>query len=346
MVLTRILLERFTAFDRLDLEPSPGINVLIGENGTGKTHLMKAAYAACAVTRGREPVFAEKLVRVFAPRGGHIGRLARRRQGVTRARLRFEREGRHLELGFATDDQRADLLRAEGESGWMKRPIRAVYVPVKEFLSHAPGFRSLYAERAIHFDEVYPDLLDRAFLPALRGPRGNVRKRIVTRLEQVLGGHVETKDEEFFLRNQMGKLEFTLVAEGLRKIALLLVLVRNGSLVLDERGEDNVLFWDEPESNLNPRLIRVVVETLLEIARAGTQVFLATHDYVILKELDLQATRGDDVRWHALYFEKNEVRCETSRSLKDIGQNAIAGTFADLYDREIDRLASRPAETV
>ena len=47
MPLTRVQLERFTAFTHLDLEVSPGINVLIGANGTGKTHLLKVCYAAC-----------------------------------------------------------------------------------------------------------------------------------------------------------------------------------------------------------------------------------------------------------------------------------------------------------
>ena len=45
--LTRIRLERFTAFEHIELALSPGVNVLIGANGTGKTHLLKVAYAAC-----------------------------------------------------------------------------------------------------------------------------------------------------------------------------------------------------------------------------------------------------------------------------------------------------------
>ena len=48
MSLTRVKLERFTAFENLDLALSPGINVFVGANGTGKTHLMKVCYAAPA----------------------------------------------------------------------------------------------------------------------------------------------------------------------------------------------------------------------------------------------------------------------------------------------------------
>ena len=34
---------------------SPGINIIIGENGTGKTHLIKAIYSACSLVNGLGP---------------------------------------------------------------------------------------------------------------------------------------------------------------------------------------------------------------------------------------------------------------------------------------------------
>lgn len=37
-------LQNFTAFENLEVEFSKGINVVIGTNGTGKTHLLKAMY--------------------------------------------------------------------------------------------------------------------------------------------------------------------------------------------------------------------------------------------------------------------------------------------------------------
>ena len=67
MTLTRVRLEHFTAFKKLDLELSPGINVIVGENGTGKTHLMKVCYAACDVSKPGAS-FADKLIDVFCPR--------------------------------------------------------------------------------------------------------------------------------------------------------------------------------------------------------------------------------------------------------------------------------------
>jgi Recombinational DNA repair ATPase (RecF pathway) len=41
-MITHLQLKNFTAFIELTIDFSPGINIIIGENGTGKTQLLKA----------------------------------------------------------------------------------------------------------------------------------------------------------------------------------------------------------------------------------------------------------------------------------------------------------------
>ena len=152
-------------------------------------------------------------------------------------------------------------------------------------LSNAPGFRSLYETREIHFEEVYKDILDRAYTPILRGPTEPYRRRLLAILQNAIQGKVTIKQEEFFLRNRQGNLEFSLLAEGIRKLGLLWLLIQNGTL-----RNGSLLLWDEPETNLNPKLFGILMDVLLELQRSGVQVLLATHDYVILKELDRRRT--------------------------------------------------------
>jgi hypothetical protein len=87
------------------------------------------------------------------------------------------------------------------------------------------------------------------------------------------------------------------------------------------------------------------MEILLELQRGGVQVFLATHDYVILKELDLRAGGKDKIAYHSLYQDKKsgEIECRTSDNYLDIDPNAIAEAFGDLYDREVERSLKRSA---
>ena len=335
MTLTRVRLERFTAFSHLDLELSPGINVFVGANGTGKTHLMKACYVACEASKP-DVNFMDKLVRVFMPSGRRPGRLVKRQVGRAKGTVEVHRGNRKLSASFSTLVKTAasDNVRVTGLSDWRRGRIKSVYIPVKEILANAPGFLSLNAERETHFEETYADILTRAYLPILRGPMDEQRRRLMDHLQREIEGKVIIRNEEFFLYNKQGNLEFSLLAEGIRKLALLWLLIQNGVL---QGG--SVLFWDEPETNLNPKLFGVVMDILLELQRAGMQVFLATHDYVVLEELDLRKREGDAVAFHSLHREKStgEIACNTASSYLEIEPNAIAEAFTDLYDREIAR---------
>ena len=333
MTITRLRLQRFTAFEDLDFKPSRGINVLVGANGTGKTHLMKVAYAACDVSRTGNNL-AEKLTRVFMPAGRSIGRLVKRRRESSTCTIRISRGKLRLGLSFSNRAKVPTLVRVRGSSRWNAMPVESVYIPVKEMLANAPGFRSLYAQREIHFEEIYDDIVARAYIPVLRGPMARERKRLLASLQRTIAGKVTVKKEEFYLRSREGNLEFSLLAEGMRKLGLLWLLVQNGTLL-----DGSVLFWDEPEANLNPKLFQSVIGILLALQRMGVQIFIATHDYGILKELDLQRTKGDKLAYHSLYRQSGGggIACRKVRTYLDIHPNAIAEAFTDLYDREVAR---------
>ena len=216
MTITRVKLERFTAFEELDFKPSRGINVLVGANGTGKTHLMKVAYAACDVSKTGTS-FAEKLNRVFMPARRSIGRLVKRRGTSSTCAVKVSRSKLGLGLSFSSHAKAPASARVTGASRWNDEPVDSVYIPVKEMLANAPGFRSLYAQREIYFEEIYDDIIARAYVPVLRGPIPQERRSLLAGLQETIAGKVTIKNEEFYLRNREGNLEFSLLAEGVRK---------------------------------------------------------------------------------------------------------------------------------
>ena len=333
MTITAIQLERFTTFQKNRIEFSPGLNVFIGANGTGKTHLMKVAYAACDISKTKQD-YAEKLIRVFLPSKRSLGRLVKRQRGIAHSHVEVFRNDLKLRVSFSNHANKPESATVTGARRWIEQPVESVYIPVKEMLSNAPGFRSLYAQREVHFEEVYSDILDRAYRPALRGPIDATRHRLLDYLKKTIEGKVLVKDEEFFLKSRHGNLEFSLLAEGMRKLALIWLLVQNGTLL-----DGSVLFWDEPETNLNPKLFGPLIDVLLELQRLGVQIFLATHDYIILKEIDLRQKEGDQISFHALFRDpkSGDIACHSSAEYAGIHPNAIADAFSDVYDREVKR---------
>ena len=249
---------------------SPGINIIIGENGTGKTHMLKAIYAACDVSKSQKSL-AEKVNRVFLPSCEQIGRLVKRRKVSTTGNFEVTRQipalNKSLAIRLSLSNHTKEPAKAKVSGAykqWKEYPLESVYIPVKDMMANAPGFRSLYSLRHIHFEEVYADIIDRAFLGSLKGQADVDRKKLLEILQKSMDGKVVAKNEEFFLKNRQGELEFTLLAEGIRKLGLLWVLIQNGTLL-----NGSVLLWDEPETNLNPKLMRTVVEILIALQRMG-----------------------------------------------------------------------------
>ena len=68
------------------------------------------------------------------------------------------------------------------------------------------------------------------------------------------------------------------------------------------------------------------------------QVFLTTHNYVLLKEFDLRKQKNDAIRYLSLFRDDSgAVSSNASDSYLGIDPNAVASTFSNLYDRELQR---------
>jgi len=342
-MLERLELENFTAFDELDINFSPGINLFIGQNGTGKTHILKILYSVIAALYKQEPAqrstaISNKINAVFMPKEGKLGRLAKRRPGTANATIRITKNSKRATLSFHN--------RTKGKLKCSVRwdmPVKdsSIYIPVKEMLANAPGFRSLYEEHMIHFAEVYADIVDKAFIPPRRGPTAKDRKKLLGMIQKIIEGKVISKGEQFYLKNIHGELEFSLLAEGMRKLGLLWLLIQNGTLL-----EGAKLFWDEPEANLNPSMIKTVAEILLSLQRSGVQIFIATHSYIVLKQFDLLKTSNDNVRFFELYRDPTtqSVLHREGETYLEVVPNKISDAYTEVYDEEVRRSLGGPAD--
>ena len=144
-------------------------------------------------------------------------------------------------------------------------------------------------------------------------------------------GTVSKIHDELFLKTDRGLVRFPLVAWGIQRLALLWLLLRSSRL-----SNHFVLFWDEPEANLNPSLIGEAAGVLLGLQRTGVQVEMATNSYLILEEIRLRVTDTDQVRFHSFYRDPSgDVHSETSADSPRLRHNAIFKAYDRLYDSVI-----------
>jgi len=379
-----IEIENFTAFGKVDIPLSPRINVIIGSNGTGKTHLLKAIYAlalssqpASAAERSEKDAntqLTNKLLRVFSPGESRIGALwARGSSGRARLCLKGS-DATRVAISFNSNSKGVQWegdARSEAQS-------RPVFIPTKEVLSLVRAMQDANHDRAtveMIFDDTYLDLAALLANPGFEDEAATLTEdprlsNIVRELVALVGGRYRwTKDGGFrfepggyqeradpgrlrakaaqmyqdstvlrFASKGGEPLSSAMTAEGYRKIGVLHRLLCNGSI---NPGSTGILLWDEPEANLNPALMREVVQVLLELSRNGQQIVLATHDYVLLKWFDLLSEEGKDdhIRFHALCRDPDSdgLTIESSENYTLISKTAISDTFAELFDEDVAR---------
>jgi AAA15 family ATPase/GTPase len=329
----------FTCFGKTELAFCKGINVFIGANATGKTHLLKILSISLkyradlinghSVNRERlEIALAERLMGYFKPE--QLGRLVHRKQGRTRSEIEVSGStSSFLKFSFANNSKNVKIQQFDESAA-----IPSLYIPPREMLSLYEGFQSLYEKREVAFDETYYLLAKALSTNVLRGPRMEEIRSLITPLEQEIGCKVVKENDRFYLKNASGEFEAHLVAEGWRKIASLMHLIINGEL-----SKNSVLFWDEPEANLNPKLIKVIAKLLRQLAANGVQVFIASHDFLLTHYLSLFSEYAEEpsseIRFFSLHQDKEQgVIAESANTLSEINANMILDEFAEYHDAE------------
>lgn len=293
-MLKRLQLRNFTVFEKADFRFGD-VNILVGENGAGKTHVLKVAYSVLAGGRpssvAAEPtevVLARKLLGVLRP--DTLGHLVSRQSSIGTSEVRLAFSDARLGASFSLDRTARSELRVDGRLAVPDSP--PVFFPTRELLTIAQSFVSLYETHRLPFEETWRDTCLLLQAPITRTPDA----LLLAPLEKALGGKVTTDAAgRFSVELASGAMEMHLVAEGLRKVAMLARLIGTGAL-----RSDSALFWDEPEANLNPRLLRTIARTIMELAAGGVQVFLATHSLYLLRELYLLGEKD---------FERVKTRC-------------------------------------
>ena len=96
---------------------------------------------------------------------------------------------------------------------------------------------------------------------------------------------------------------------------------------------------DEPEANLNPRLIREVAKAILGICTAGVQVFVATHSLFLLREFEvLLECEFDQVeqRYFALHLSDDGVDVSQADKIGDVAPLLLLDEELNQSDRFVD----------
>jgi len=264
MAIVGVEINDFLAFEgKFEADFCPGVNVLMGDNGTGKTTILKGMYANVKVKHddyGATVVSLGKLTVKFPPLAEYLERIS----------CKFSKE---------------------------PQGIQCVYIPEKDILEHARGLLPFIEQKHTGFNELYKDVLVSAFDVQTKA-QTEMQEYIGDKITNIIDGFIEWDlgtGSFYTVKTDGRRVPFAYEASAYKKLGYLGLLVACGRF---EPG--TILFWDEPENSLNPELVSVIVDILLKLAKNGVQVFIATHAYDVARYFDVREDKSIPVLFHNL----------------------------------------------
>jgi predicted ATPase len=335
----------------IDLACSAGINVMIGSDDSGKTSLLKLLYATLrsAEIYSREvenkpvslkKILADKLQDTFQPGKKGLGELVMRPSNKEKLQVELEFKNDRLKYEdrfFFTFGDSTTTTIVEGQDKIKSFPdeFRAVFIPAKEVLTSLAAIRATRDNlRLPGFDDTYLDLIRSLVLPNIPGNIQEDLKGVNQELASLFQGQIEQVAEGEFVFKRAGQdYSMPLTAEGIKKIGIISTLIRNRQL-----NSTSVLFMEEPETALHPQAVRKLVAMMIQMAKAGIQIFLATHNYFVLKQIYI-SSRKEKVPAQCVILnrkiETEPVSCNAYDLAEGMPENALTIEALSMADDEL-----------
>lgn len=349
MPIQSLSIENFAAFQKLEWNDHASLNVIIGVNDTGKTHLLKLLYA---ITRSVEEfwkkqvdpkelheLLASKLRWTFLPPKMRLGELVT--HGIDSPLHVFLKwnDDKYLNFSLARESTTKIETSNLAANQTITNTQKATFLPTKEILSIFDAIVATRESQEITaFDDTYYDLVKDYRHPLVTANffynAEQHYKKILQSLNNIIDGELDIEDGDIVFRRGEQTFNMHQTAEGIKKIAILSRLMRNNRIT---RTGDCVLFVDEPEANLNPQAIVLFADILHELAQSGIQVYLTTHSYFLLKRLE-QLARQHKTDYALLDLRKQEIGGVTgtvSQLKEGLPMNPIVEESLNLFDNDV-----------
>ncbi len=332
-MINRVKINNFGPLIDLQWENIGKINLVIGNNGCGKTFLLKILYSTMKTLeqykRGNDhrtiaEVLFEKIYWTF--QAEKIGDLVSKgSKAPLSCSIHCNEQFFKYRFGKETSKQISML-----ENNVPPRRSNSIFLPAKEVLSlQNIILKSREQDQSFGFDDTCFDLARAIRQLPQKGKNHAVFAQPRNSLKEMLGGKIEFDETSGRWQFKKGKQKFSIhvTAEGIKKIAVLDTLLGNRYL-----NTDSIVLIDEPESALHPVAISSLIDIISILSERGIQFFLASHSYFVVKKLFLIAQEKNMSIPVISLLDDNCVCEDLSNGMP---QNAIVDESIRLYQEEV-----------
>ena len=311
------------------------INIIAGINDTGKTSLLKLIYAS---VKAKEEIIKQKkdnykehlstkILNVFDI--DKLGDLVTKNKENLKVNILYNNNYNQI---FSFSNKSKKTIKNISEFNNYNFEYKTTFLPPKEVLTIRKLIRTTIEQYDFRggYDDTYYDLVKSLDIPLAKGSLSKGFKKADIELETSLQGRIINNNGEFVFKKNKYKFPISLTAEGVKKIGIINQLLKNKTI-----DKNSILFIDELEVALHPKIIQKVAKIIFDLSQLGVQVFIATHSYFVIKSFHLLALEYDkDICFLNFKNENDNVTIDVSNLKDGIANNEIVDTSIEMFELE------------
>ncbi|SEQ64744.1 AAA family ATPase [Butyrivibrio sp. TB] len=334
-MINKFEIENLGPIENAKIDDLGKINLVIGENGAGKSFLLKALYAIHKTAeeygkgddiRRVNDIIADKLRWTF--QADALGELVN--NSSTTCNVLVEDNHSSFSIKFG---KKATVAINDADNNIGQLNYNSVFIPAREVFSiQKIILRSRDIDKVFGFDDSQYDLA-RALqlMPAnseimMKTPRDGLMK--------MMGGSIELDENSNKWQYVKDGIKYTIgtASDGIRKLGMLERLLNNEYI-----SNDSIIFIDELEAGLHPDAIIKLLDIIEELTKQSKmQFFISSHSYFVIKKMHLMALKDKESCIKCIMPQEKDFVVHDFKEGMPV--NPIIEQSVRLYEEEVDEV--------
>lgn len=323
----------YRQFKNAKFDNFSNINLFVGENDTGKTTILKFLYCVSYELKGclgkniRTCNIYQYINNLYVLNKFKFP-VSYTENNKLKKLFLLDKDKVNFNVSFL--NSKDEIITSYDNINNCNYDYKPLFVPAKEILSIMNAIIYLKNQNIESgFDDSYTDIIyeilarknidERELLSVFKNKydfyNGNIR---IDKNTNAINYH----------KNDGNIYNINITAQGIKKLGIFEVLHNTGNLT-----KKSILFIDEPENSLHPKMVRELMRFLADISKEGVQIFMASHNSFVLNQLSNIAIKENyPINVYFFIKEDNHTKIDGAYDLsKEFPDNSISDEAYDMF---------------
>ena len=296
----------YRQFKNAKFDNFANVNLFVGENDTGKTTILKFLYANChklkyLTDRNVYDISIDKALYTIYGKGSE-NTFDNDFRNSKIVRLNLLSNTNNTDFTCCLVNSNSETINSKQIINNYNYDYKPLFIPAKEILSIMNAVIYLKNQNIESgFDDSYTDIIYEILA------RKNIDERellsVFKNKYDFYKGNIQIDKNTNainYYKNDKNIYNINITAERIKKLGIFEVLHNTGNLT-----KKSILFIDEPENSLHPKMVRELMRFLVDISKEGVQIFMASHNSFVLNQLSNIAIK-DNYPINVYFFLKED----------------------------------------